>query len=125
CGELEPGVAHRRPDALTRLLDGPVGEPDDGEAGQPGGDVGLDGDGDAGQALEGAAQCSREHTLSSVASHCCVCHPAAAGPLPSGDLPDAPEGGGVAERVAVDDEEVGGAALADASGVGLAEQVAA
>jgi len=35
-GKLEPRVADRRSHSLTRLLDGPVGEPDDGEVGQAG-----------------------------------------------------------------------------------------
>ena len=35
CREGEPGVADRRPNALPCLLDGPVGEADDGKLGSP------------------------------------------------------------------------------------------
>ena len=42
--ELVARVHHRRPDALARLAHRLVGEPDDGERGQPEPDVGLDPD---------------------------------------------------------------------------------
>src|SRR4029079_9279233 len=43
-GELETRVQDRRVDALSRLADGAIAEPDDREVRQAGADVDLDGD---------------------------------------------------------------------------------
>ena len=60
--EFEPGVADRGLHPLSRLLDGAVGEPDDGEGRQPVGDVGLDRDRDPGEAPRRATYCVSNHT---------------------------------------------------------------
>lgn len=61
--ELQAGVAHRRAHALLRLLDGGVGQPDDIESGQSGGNVDLDLDDGALEADDCAGKYFGEHSL--------------------------------------------------------------
>ena len=60
-GNDEAGVADRAADPLARLLEGGVGETDDGETGQPGRDVDLDADDPAVEAVEGRGGDDGQH----------------------------------------------------------------
>ena len=70
--EVEPGVAHGRLDPHPRLLDGAIGQADDGEPRQAAADVGLHRDGHAGDAVDGAAYRARSHTSQDIILICGV-----------------------------------------------------
>ena len=73
--KLEPGVADRGLHALAGLLDGPVGEADDGEVGQAVGDVGLDHHRHSGEAVDAAGGGAGEHKHKWVLFRACVGFP--------------------------------------------------